>query len=240
MTPSSQPTSADQRSFEAAVAALKAEVTSGASMAAYDPQVRFQYQQRIYAYVQDLRARVQSGQLTWRQAAEEAVQTRNSIMELLRTRSSPVGRSIAEFLKRDGKTFNELIARYTRKLFGESAQFPGLTPAQQDQVYAEIVAAAARSNPRVDLWMRTASKVGRGLIILSLAISVYTVATSDNPLAAAKHEAAVTGAGILGGIGGGALAGLACGPGAPVCVTIGAFVGGVGAAFGVDFFWSRK
>lgn len=39
------------------------------------------------------------------------------------------------------------------------------------------------------------------------------------------------------GIGGGAIAGLACGPGAPVCITIGAFVGGAVAALGVDLFW---
>lgn len=38
-------------------------------------------------------------------------------------------------------------------------------------------------------------------------------------------------------IGAGALAGLACGPGAPVCVTIGAFVGGALAAFGAGFIW---
>ncbi|WP_323002029.1 hypothetical protein [Denitromonas sp.] len=28
-----------------------------------------------------------------------------------------------------------------------------------------------------------------------------------------------------------------CGPGAPVCVTVGAFVGGALAAFGVSFVW---
>jgi hypothetical protein len=88
--------------------------------------------------------------------------------------------------------------------------------------------------------LRAGSKAGRGLLVLSLAISVYTIATSDHPLASAEREVTVTGAGILGGMGGGALAGLACGPGAPVCVTIGAFVGGFAAAFGVDFFWSRS
>jgi hypothetical protein len=30
---------------------------------------------------------------------------------------------------------------------------------------------------------------------------------------------------------------LACGPGAPVCVTVGAFVGGALAAFGVSLLW---
>ena len=44
-------------------------------------------------------------------------------------------------------------------------------------------------------------------------------------------------ASIGGSMAGGALAGLACGPGAPVCVTLGAFVAGTLAAFGVSTFW---
>ena len=85
--------------------------------------------------------------------------------------------------------------------------------------------------------MARLSRAGRGLLVLSVAISVYSIATSDDPVRATGRELAVTGAGIGGGIAGGALAGLACGPGAPVCVTIGAFVGGALAAFGVDLFW---
>ncbi len=50
-------------------------------------------------------------------------------------------------------------------------------------------------------------------------------------------EATAASAGIGGSIAAGALAGLACGPGAPVCVTIGAFVGGALAALGAGFIW---
>ncbi|QFQ77129.1 DUF3265 domain-containing protein [Vibrio harveyi] len=39
------------------------------------------------------------------------------------------------------------------------------------------------------------------------------------------------------GIAGGAIAGLACGPGAPVCVSVGAFIGGTLAAFGASIAW---
>lgn len=67
----------------------------------------------------------------------------------------------------------------------------------------------------------------------------YTVATAKDKTGAALHEGATMGAGIAGGMAGGALAGLACSPGAPVCVTIGAFVGGAAAAFGVDLFWKN-
>ncbi|MGF1723099.1 hypothetical protein [Photobacterium nomapromontoriensis] len=65
------------------------------------------------------------------------------------------------------------------------------------------------------------------MVVLSIALSVYTVATAENKLNAAGKEVVINGAGIGGGIAGGAIAGFACGPGAPVCVTVGAFVGGL-------------
>jgi hypothetical protein len=85
--------------------------------------------------------------------------------------------------------------------------------------------------------MRRLSRAGRGLLVVSVGLSAYEIATADDKLKVAGRELTVTGAGIGGGIAGGALAGLACGPGAPVCVTVGAFVGGAVAAFGVDLFW---
>lgn len=66
---------------------------------------------------------------------------------------------------------------------------------------------------------------------------MYAVATADDKVTTSGRELAVTGAGVAGGFAGGALAGLACGPGAPVCVTVGAFVGGALAAFGSDMLW---
>lgn len=56
-------------------------------------------------------------------------------------------------------------------------------------------------------------------------------------LDAAGKEVAIAGVGIGGDIAGGALAGLACGPGSPVCVTVGAFVGGALAEFGMGLVW---
>jgi hypothetical protein len=87
--------------------------------------------------------------------------------------------------------------------------------------------------------MQTVSRSGRGLLVLAVGISVYNIATAQDKVDAAGRESAVTGASIAGGMAGGALAGLACGPGAPVCVTLGAFIGGAAAAMGVDYLWSR-
>ena len=227
----------DRSAFESAIQALEAEAANAGVHLTIDSVARRLYTTQIRAMADALRTDVEAGRLTWAQAAKQAQETRNAIMELMRGRSTPVGRAMAEQLKREGRTLNELIARKTQSLFGNDAMFTRLSPQQQNAVYAEIVRSAGRSNPRVTGVMSKLSRAGRGLIVLSLALSVYNVATAEDKVDATKREVAVTGAGIAGGIAGGALAGLACGPGAPVCVTVGAFVGGALAAFGIDYFW---
>jgi hypothetical protein len=227
----------ERAAFESSIRALEAEVASLAAHLSLDANARQLYARQIKAMAEELRNQVGSGKINWKQAAEQAHEARNVIMEVVRSRSTPVERAMAERLKREGKTLNELIAKKTLQLFGEKANFHRLTPAQQNQVYSEIVKAAGSSNPRVTNTMRRMAKAGRALIFISISLSVYTIVTAEDMEAAAIKEVTVSAAGIGGGIAGGAVAGLACGPGAPVCVTIGAFVGGALAAFGVDFFW---
>lgn len=223
--------------FENAIRALEADIANVGVHLTVDSAARELYARQIRAIAEQLRKDATSKKITWAQAAKQAQETRNAVMEIIRGRSTPVGRAMAEQLKREGKTLNELIARKTQQLHGKSAIFSELSSAQKNAVYAEIVKSAGKSNPRITVVMRKLSYAGRGLIVVSIALSVYTVATAEDKIDAAGEELAITGAGIGGGIAGGALAGLACGPGAPVCVTVGAFVGGALAAFGVSFFW---
>lgn len=227
----------DKQRFEDEIRALEAEVPNIGAQLALDGSARVAYARQIRAMADELRVEANSGRITWAQAAERAQTTRNTIMDVIRARSTPVGRAMAEQIKREGKTLNELVARKVQQLYGSSADFNRLSAAQQNNVYGEIVKSAGKSNPTVTATMRNLSRAGRGLLFLSLALSIYTIANSDNKPRAIAREATITGAGIGGGIAGGALAGLACGPGAPVCVTIGAFVGGALAAFGVSALW---
>lgn len=227
----------DQQEFEVAFDVLKAELANSGFIAALDGAARLRYDQLLREFRNEIIARVGAGRLTWRQAAEQARGMRDDVMQLIRGRSTPVGRSIAEWLKPKSPTLNELVARKTLELFGPEAYFARLTVEQQNRVFAAIVESAGKSNPRITARMRTVSRAGRGLLVLSLGISVYTIATAEDKGEAALREGAITGGGIAGGIAGGALAGLVCGPGAPVCVTIGAFAGGALAAMGIDFFW---
>lgn len=231
------PPQGDARLLDDAVRAFEAQLANVGAHMGIDGAARVQYGRLIRAMADELRDQAETGRITWAQAAEKANETRNAVMEMIRSRSTPVGRAMAEQLKREGRTLNELIGRKVAQLHGPDAQFGRLTPSQQNAVYAEIVASAGKSNPQVTQLMRRLSTAGRGLLVLSLALSVYQIAVAEDKVAAAQREAVVTGAGIGGGIAGGALAGLACGPGAPVCVTVGAFVGGVLAAFGAASFW---
>ncbi|WP_234413733.1 hypothetical protein [Ideonella sp. A 288] len=227
----------DRALFESAVQALEAQIANAGAHLTIDQAARQAYMRQTRAMADDLRAQALAGRLTWAEAATQANETRNVIMQVIRDWTTSVGRAKAEQIKRQGRTLNEMIARKAQELFGKNIDFNTLTAAQKDEVYAAIVRSAGKADPTVSAKVARLSRLGRGLLVLSIGLSIYSVATADDKLAAAGREAAVTGAGIGGGILGGAAAGLMCGPGAPVCVTVGAFVGGALAAFGVDFFW---
>ncbi len=233
-TLSNQGQSAD---FDAEIKAFESQIANAGMHLSIDSAARARYGQLIKAMADELRDQATAGKITWPQAAAQAQEARNSVMQIIRGQSTPIGRAIAESLKKEGKTLNQLISRKAIQLFGDGVEFAKLTPAQQNSVYAAIVQSAGSSNGQVTSLMRRLSYAGRGLVVLSLALSIYTIAQAEDKRAAAGQELMVTGAGIGGGIAGGALAGLACGPGAPVCVTVGAFVGGALAALGVSFLW---
>jgi hypothetical protein len=227
----------DQEVFENAIKSLEATAVSAGVHLKIDSTARQIYVREIKLMSVSLRQEVASGRLTWMQAAEQAQTTRNVIMQLVRSRSTSVGRAIARRKKADGRGLNALVAEKTAKLFGKSAEFAKLSQSSKNNVFAEIVASAGRSDPTFTRNVRHLSHMGRGLILLSLAMSTYNVLTSRDKSTAVKRELVTTTAGVGGSIAAGALAGLACGPGAPVCVTIGAFVGGALAAFGAGFIW---
>ena len=229
--------SPERTKFERVIRAMEADIANAGAHLGLDARARLLYQKQIHAIATELRSQAGAGKITWQIAAEQAAEARNVTMEVIRSRTTPVGRAFAERMKLQGKTFNEIVAKKTMELFGSDAKFAALNQVQQNQVYARVVASAGKSNPRITGTMLKLSRAGRGLLFLSVAISVYRIAEAEDKESAAAQEIAVTGAGIGGGIAGGALAGLACGPGAPVCVTIGAFAGGALAAFGVDLFW---
>ncbi|USX19166.1 hypothetical protein NHH82_25425 [Oxalobacteraceae bacterium OTU3REALA1] len=227
----------DEEVFENAIKSLEATAASAGMHLELDSTARRIYAREIKAMSDSLRREVVSGKMSWAQAAERAHDTRNVVMQLIRSRTTPAARAYAEYRKAEGRSLNALIAEKTSKLFGKGAIFAKLTPSQQNRVFAEVVASAGRSHPAVTRNAMRLSYLGRGVILLSLALSMYNILNASNKATAVKRELITTAAGIGGSIAAGALAGLACGPGAPVCVTIGAFAGGALAAFSAGFIW---
>ena len=223
--------------FSSSVTALKAELANAGTHLAIDSNVRSLYVAKIQEMTAGLRAKVATGRMTWLEAAMEAQKLRNTIMDLLRNKSTPVGKSLAQTIKSQGKTFNELVARKTQQLHGTNANFSLLAEKDKNRIYADIVKSAGKSNPQVTALMRKLSTAGKGLIVISIGLSIYAVYSSEDKPRAAMHEATVTASGVGGGIAGGLMAGLACGPGSPVCSAVGAFVGGALAAFGTSMLW---
>lgn len=229
------PKTDDQVAFENAIKSLEAQAANIGAHVTIDATARQAYSREIKNMAEMLRRDASGGKISWAQAAQQAQETRNLVMEATRVRSTPVARSIAQKMKLTGFSLNELIAKYATQMYGETIVFSKLTMSQKNKIYAAIVAAAGKSNVKVSAALARMSFAGRGVLVLSLGLSAYTVATSTNKVAAAKKETLTIGASIGGGIAGGALAGLACGPGAPLCVTVGAFIGGVLAAYGAGF-----
>ncbi len=227
----------DREIFEDAIRALEAQIANIGVHMVIDSDARQIYTKQIQAMSVELGTQASMGKISWSNAAEQAQSVRNTIMEIVRTKSTPVGVAMAEQLKSEGKTLNELVARKSQQLYGKNIVFSHLTQIEKNSIYAEIVKSAGKSNPEVTATMNKLSYAGKSLIFVSIALSVYTIATAENKSDAAGREVVITGTGIGGSIAGGAIAGLICGPGAPVCVTIGAFIGGAFAAFGVSVVW---
>jgi hypothetical protein len=227
----------NEAAFDKAMEQLRGQALNVAAHLSVDPSVRLSYGRNIDAMSLDLRMRVRVGEITWRQAAEQANVLRNELLQLARGQSTPVGKAMAESMKRKGLTLNAVIAKYTLELFGKEADFPRLKPEQKNAVYAKVVERSGASNPRTNLLMSRLSIAGRALWVLSISLAAYNIAVSEDKVKAIKQEGALASVSIVGGIAGGAIAGLMCGPGAPVCVGVGAFVGGVLAVYGLQTYW---
>jgi|HubBroStandDraft_1064217.scaffolds.fasta_scaffold38249_2 hypothetical protein len=219
--------------------ALRTEFTNFAQRFIQDKDVRAEYMQKASGASDEILDAVKRGEVTPAEGAAQANAMRNGLLDAGRLKSSDIGRAVAESEKASGLTMDELIAKYSEQLFHK--EFSTLGTAEQDAVFLKIIERAGQPNPK---WNRVAlqlGEAGKGLIIISIALSVYSVATSDRPGREAVKQGTGAGMGFLGSLAGGAAAGLVCGPGAPICVGVGAFVGGlvfvVGSDFAFDEVW---
>jgi hypothetical protein len=222
---------------ETALDALQSEFVNFGQRFIKDERVRANYVDEAKKFSEEILDDFSHGRISAAEVARKANEMRNSLMDASRLNNSDIGRAISEAEKAAGKTLEELMEHYATKLHGRP--FAELTAAEQDSVFLQIVKAAGRPNPKWTARAALFGKVGRGLVIVSLAIAAYNISTSDRPGREAVKQGSTLGVGFLGSVAGGAAAGFVCGPGAPVCVAVGAFIGGLAFAVGADltFDW---
>lgn len=215
--------------LDQALAALQASAQNFAWRFIRDANARSTYVQRIAQAAAELRADVVAGRVGAAEGAALAVQTRNTILEEVRAITSAIGKAGAQSIKPQGMTLDDALQKAAEKLF-PGRHFADLNVAQKRQVFNEVIEASGRSKPRITGQIPKWTRIGRGLAVVTIAISVYNIWEAQNKLRQSAKEGATLIGGALGGAAANASAGFLCGPGAPICVTALFVIGGVAGA----------
>lgn len=228
----------DSRSdFEQAIHLIQGEMAAFSFTLRHEARLRALYSDQINRMAKSLVEAVEQGKHSWQSAAQEAVEMRNLLLEAGRGKSGPLGRALAENLKLNPKSFNEIVASALEAAHGPGVSFQHLLREQQDRVFASMIQKAGRSRGTVDRWMLRAGKAAKPLMFFVVATTLYEVATADDWQREAVHQGVGLGAGAAGYVAGGVIGGILCGPAAPLCVGAGAFVGGAVAAYLAEQAW---
>lgn len=219
----------DSDALEQALAALQSQAEIFAWRFIHDAKARAAYVRRIAEAAAEIRRDVQAGRMSAAEGARLANEARNLIMNEVRAITSAMGRAGAESTKAAGLTLDQALDKSVKKLF-PGRSFADLTTAQRRQVFEEVIEASGRSSPKVTARIPKWTRFGRGLAVVTVAISVYNIWEAQNKLRQGVKEGSTLLGGALGGAAANASAGFLCGPGAPVCVTVLFVVGGLAGA----------
>jgi hypothetical protein len=225
--------SSGSNSLDAAVDALQAEAQNFAVHYLTSAEARAAYVRRIKEMSERILMDVRSGSVSAEQGAAFASRMRNVIMEETRSITSAIARAGAEVAKANPLTLEQAIEKAVQKLF-PSKSFESLNPSQKRQVFMEVVEASGRSNKAFTSQIPRWTRLGRGLIVVTVAISAVNIWMARNKAKQGIKEGATLLGGALGGAAANASAGFLCGPGAPVCVTALFIIGGVAGAILAD------
>lgn len=219
----------DSIALEESLAALQSQAEIFAWRFINDANARQAYVSRIKAAAQELMRDVQAGKLSADEAARIANAARNTILEEVRTITSAMGRAGAEAAKATGLTLDQALDKAVKTFF-PGKNFAELAAGQKRQVFLEIVEASGRSSTKVTSQIPKWTRFGKGLAVVTVAISAYNIWQSQNKLRQGMKEGATLAGGALGGAAATASAGFLCGPGAPACVTVLFIIGGIAGA----------
>jgi len=109
---------------------------------------------------------------------------------------------------------------------------------QKGEVWRKIFTKASEPRLRVSNSAKWFGRTGRGLFVLTVAVSVYHIAKTEDKVRTTANEITALGGGLVGSSVLGTM-GLACGPDTLICVPLGIFIGGIAGASGADGFFDK-
>lgn len=86
----------DREAFDRLIQTIESEITTAASFMSRDSSVRVMYSIEIREMSRELSLKVTRREINWAQAAQEANMARNDVLNIMRNRSTPIGRAYAE------------------------------------------------------------------------------------------------------------------------------------------------
>jgi hypothetical protein len=233
---------ANGNELETALHLFESESAAFAKSVISDPAARLEYTKRTKAAISELIELVKQRKITPHEAARSANAMRNQLMILARSRLSDFGLAVSKEMKANGRTLVELEEAYSRKRFGRA--FATLSQAERDAVWMDIIHAAGRANPKVNLRAKWFGMAGRTILVVSLACAVYHIATADDQV----REAVKEGTGIAAGAAGGAVGTIAvitlasnpAGWAVGLAMIVGAAIAAAGSNELFDYFWPER
>lgn len=121
----------DRTYFDQSMKSLESQVANVGAHVTIDSTTRLANSREIKAMAKKLESDALAGKIIWAQAANQAQEARNLVMEIFRRRSTPVGRAMAQYLKIKGYSLNELVARHSIRHYGENAIFKALSTSKK-------------------------------------------------------------------------------------------------------------
>lgn len=228
--------------LEIALHLLESESAAFARSVIADPAARADYTRSTRAATAELLDMVRQRKITPHEAAQAANAMRNQIMSLARSKLTDFGLAVSREMKADGLVLPALQEKYAIKRFGR--RFSSLGQTERELVWVDIVHAAGRSNPAVNIRVKWFGMAGRSLLIASLACAVYNVATAENRGRQVAKESSSFAAGAAGGaLATATVVALASNPAGwviGIAMFVGAAVGAAGSSELFDYFWPER
>lgn len=223
--------------------ALIASAQKFGEVAIKDSVLRQLYTKNIKRISDQVLAEVNAGKMYARDGAKFCNEIRNKIMLETRRFLSPIGLQMSEKLKKDPKTYADILDKNSNSLFKKP--FIQLNRQQKNKVFYATISSSGRDNRKVTVQSKQLAIAGSIAILVTAILAVWAICEADDKIRESINQASIITGGSLGGSFAGALgraAGLGayCGPYAVPCIAgiviIGTIIGGILADMVSDTF----